>query len=222
MNIQLRFYKRFDADLLSLYDAGIRVNTLIRDALDGLAHGTPRKFLVPQVVSHDLNDRQFIHTSINITDPETIKMLKAIKHGYRCSFCKMVLRDALVFQSLGVYFSDSRYLQEAQDRIDEYLTSTHEGVDVCKFRKKKKLRAEEVLGDNALKEDVRKSLEEAMNVDIDSVLSEEEMMENQVSLDIPDDPSEDRAYEENNEDDNATDLLNLFSTILTNEENENA
>ena len=64
------------------------------------------------------NDMKTFHTRFLVerTDEKTIYMLKNIKHRYRNSFCKAVLRNALIQQNLTVFFSknSAQYLIQLQ------------------------------------------------------------------------------------------------------------
>lgn len=128
MRLQIRYYKRFDTDLLALFEAGYPLNKYFKNALYAYAHGEEYHLYVRDCKPHDLNGPQFIHTIINVTDKESIELMRNIKHGYRNAFCKMLLREALVYQYLGAYFADdeaaAKYIKREKRRIAEYSTST--------------------------------------------------------------------------------------------------
>ncbi len=128
MRLQIRYYKRFDTDLLALFEAGYPLNKYFKNALYAYAHGEEYHLYVRDCKPHDLNGPQFIHTVINVTDKESIELMRNIKHGYRNAFCKMLLREALVYQYLGAYFADdetaAKYITKERRRIAGYSTST--------------------------------------------------------------------------------------------------
>ena len=113
MNVEIRLYKRFDMDLVSLYDSGYSVALMIRDAVLGYANGTPVYFFIDEPVQFDLNDKKNVHMRVTIPDSEqkAVYVLKNIKHGYRNTFCKILLRNALVQQNLSGFFADTALSQ---------------------------------------------------------------------------------------------------------------
>ncbi len=116
MNIEIRIYKLFDTDLVALVDNGFPVTTMMREAVIGYAHGTPVFYKMDEHIYFDMNRKKNVRIRFDIpdSDKQTIYLLKNIKHGYRNSFCKMVLRNALTQQNLSGYFAkhDLLKLQE--------------------------------------------------------------------------------------------------------------
>jgi len=124
MYLELRLYKRFDGDLLALKRQGLPVAKMTKQALVSYANGKKTRFLIPACQPYDINGEQRYHVRIHISDAAACELLKHIKHGYRNSFAKAILRDALVTQSLGVYFSDSdeskKYFEKENSRISSF------------------------------------------------------------------------------------------------------
>ena len=133
MVVEIRIYKRYDMDLFSLFDAGLPVPLMIRDAVVAYAHATPLHYLIDETVPFDLNGKTTLHTRINIpdTDKKTIYMLKHIKHGLRNNFCKMVLRNALIQQNLCGYFSDNNLFELQKKNFSEHDVSLINNVIPC-------------------------------------------------------------------------------------------
>lgn len=125
MNVEVRFYKRFDMDLFALFDAGYPIAELMREAVQGFAHKQPVHIEINDPLFFDSNDKNTFRTRFVIPndDVETINMLKTIKHRCRSNFCKAVLRNALVNLPLTAYFSyDSDYsLYEGLSDVDTSL-----------------------------------------------------------------------------------------------------
>ena len=134
-NIELRLYKRFDADLLALQYAGIPVKTLMVNAVTSYANGQHYKIYISETRLHDLNGSQKYHVKCTFKDEKAVALLKSIKYGFRNAFCKTILRDALMHQNLGVFFSDDNYLSLENERIQ---TQPHENCVICDFDGKNK------------------------------------------------------------------------------------
>ena len=117
LELDLRFYKRYDVDLIALHKAGAPLGEYIKMALAAYTTGKPFHIFIPFAPDHSFDDRQLLHTSVKIDDPATERMLLQIKHGYRNSFCKLILRDAIIFQNLSIYSSDPGYRRMERERI---------------------------------------------------------------------------------------------------------
>ncbi len=109
MVVEIRLYKRFDTDLVALVDAGYPVASMIRDAVVGFSNGSPVNFLLDEPVNFDLNGKVSVHTRFNVpeSDERTCYVLRNIKKGYRNTFCKVILRNALIRQSIAGFFADA-------------------------------------------------------------------------------------------------------------------
>ena len=119
MDIEIRLYKIYDADLISLAAAGYSIATMMRDAIVAYANGAPLHYYIDEVIDADFNIIKTVHTrfSVPASEAKAVYMLKHIKHRSRNMFCKAVLRDALVQQNLLVFFAkDSEpYLYPLKD-----------------------------------------------------------------------------------------------------------
>ena len=130
---EIRLYKRYDTDLLALCDAGYSISLMIKDALYGYAHSTPVHIYIDQLIPFDLNKKTSVHTRFTIPDSDlqTCYLLRNIKHGYRNSFCKNVLRNALVQQNLVAYFADNSMLRLQSDNLQQTNLSALPNLKPC-------------------------------------------------------------------------------------------
>ncbi len=108
MKVEVRLYKRFDVDLVSMVDAGYPVSTMMKDALISYANGDPIHYLIDENLEYSFRNKNSVRFRLTIPNEErnAIYVLQSIKHGYRNNFLKSLLRNALVQQNLGCYFSD--------------------------------------------------------------------------------------------------------------------
>lgn len=113
MVVEIRLYKRFDTDLLALCDAGYSISAMMKEAVIGYANAYPVHFYMDELIPFDSNDKKMIHTRFIVpdSDKKTCYMLKHIKYRHRNSFCKAVLRNALVQQNLISFFADETLYQ---------------------------------------------------------------------------------------------------------------
>lgn len=107
MVVEIRLYKQFDTDLVALADAGYSVSSMIKAAVKGYANGYPVHFYIDEIIPFDMNDKKTVHTRFTIpeSDKKTCYLLRNIKHGYRNTFCKAVLRNSLIQQNLTGFFA---------------------------------------------------------------------------------------------------------------------
>lgn len=108
MFVEVRIYKRWDTDLLSLLDAGYPLFLMIRDAIISYANGIPLHYYIDEPIDFDLNGKKTVRSRFEIPKNESnaIYLLKNIKHGYRNTFCKVLLRNALVGQALAGFLTN--------------------------------------------------------------------------------------------------------------------
>lgn len=109
MNIEIRIYKRYDTDLLSLHDAGYSVTKMMEKAVSSYANGLPCHFFIDEMLPFDMNDKKSVRLRLKFKDNDynTVNLIRNIKHGYRSNFCKQVLRNSLIQQNLLCYMSDA-------------------------------------------------------------------------------------------------------------------
>ena len=118
MNIEVKLYKTFDADLLSLQDAGISIPMMVRLTLFYFCRGRRLRIHTPSYLRYDLDGKKrCTHYSINISDPVTERYLRSnLKKMQRTAFIKAVLRDAMMDQAVGVYLAGDKILDE-EDKL---------------------------------------------------------------------------------------------------------
>ena len=76
-------------------------------------------------------DKKMVHLRLLVEDPECINLLKQIQPGYRNSFCKMLLREALAHNSFASLLTRKDYIQLEKRRIRE---SSDENTVPCPKR----------------------------------------------------------------------------------------
>lgn len=113
MNVEIRLYKRFDADLISLYEAGYSVTMMMKEAVIGFANGSPIHFYVDEITDFQMGVDSTFRSRFSIPDSDvkTVYMLKHLKPRCRNAFCKAVLRNSLVQQNLTCFFTDASLYQ---------------------------------------------------------------------------------------------------------------
>ena len=133
--INLRLYRRFDADLIALNEH-IPVNVVIEALLDAYAKGKRMRIIPEKCLPFNIGNRKGIHLTVTVRSEESSKLMAQIRPGFRNQFCKSILRDALVTDPLWVYFSDDQYTKRENERIHGIIDS--EAVIVLPFGLKKK------------------------------------------------------------------------------------
>lgn len=117
MLVEVRIYRRHDADLIMLKSYGVNISKMMRLALENYVAGQRIKFRLPDSHACDISNCSMLRYRLNIQNPEVIKLLKSIKHGYRNQFCKALLRDMLDCGSLGVYLGTDGAIEFENKRI---------------------------------------------------------------------------------------------------------
>lgn len=133
MFVEMRYYKRFDPDLIALFEAGVNLNEYVPEIIDAYANGKEYHLYVPFCKNHDMNGQQLIHKRVFISDNESIQLLKGIKHGYRNSFCKMLIREVLVYQNLSAFFADQKLIQRENVRTHKKDLSEYENLIIAQM-----------------------------------------------------------------------------------------
>lgn len=119
MLVEIRIYRRHDADLMMLRSYGANISKLMRMALDNFADGRRIKIRLPDAHFHDMSGCTMLRYRLNIQNPKVVNLLKQIKKGYRNQFCKALLRDSLDCEPLGVYMETSLIEQENSRVLSE-------------------------------------------------------------------------------------------------------
>ena len=218
--VELRYYKRFDLDLLSLMVSGINLNAYLPAVLQGYAKGEPVKLIIPFCKEIDSNGIQMLRAGIKITDPASISLLEGIKRGYRNAFCKMILRESLMFQALGVYFSRRSLIEKENERIHLADIDNVPNHIICKPEKRTKSYAAKVLGNKAVKPTRKKTDKqpEAVRQIEESSINPEPVKESTETLKknpTPVEPPNDDTVPGSSD----SDLLSVFKSMMQGGEN---
>lgn len=113
MIVEIRLYKSHDTDLVALCNAGYCISNMLKEAIIAYANGTPMHFIVDEFIPFEVSGTKSVRTRFTMPDSEVkaCYILRNIKKGYRNSFCKAILRNALVQQNLNCYFTDPNLVQ---------------------------------------------------------------------------------------------------------------
>lgn len=139
MKVELKLYKTFDADLISLNSNGISISALIKTALYNYARGEITRFYVPECKPFELDGRKrFIHIAANIDDTVSIDFLRhQLKPRQRAAFLRTLLRECLVTQQLGAFLKNDAWIAKETARIQGIDVSAIENAVELKFEERK-------------------------------------------------------------------------------------
>lgn len=246
MYLEIRYYKRFDPDLIALIQNGVDLTSQLPAIIKAYAHGETYHFYVPSSFCKtvDLNEQKQIHNRVTITDEKSIQLLSKVREGYRNTFCKILLREALLHQNLSAFFLDQEIIQKECARVQNMDTDTENIVTATtasfKGQQKKKNESRKMNKDRKDRRFIKvisdeKSKQEAMDektkrldnkTPFDNVLFAEnnekfsEIKEND-SKKNPDeilsfDATENKmnTMKENSENKNTSDLFSIFSSMI--------
>ena len=140
MVVEIRLYKKNDMDLVALADAGYSIPAMLQEAVIAYANGIPLHFLIDEITPFDKNGKQTIHTRFRIPDSEqnAVFLMKNIKSGCRNSFCKILLRNALIQQNLSGFFARNELLQLQSINVQNINLSAMQNVKLCSSYKSAK------------------------------------------------------------------------------------
>lgn len=227
MLVEVRIYRRHDADLIMLKSYGVNISKMMRLALENYVAGQRIKFRLPDSHACDISNCSMLRYRLNIQNPEVIKLLKSIKHGYRNQFCKALLRDMLDCGSLGVYlgteetieFENKRIRTEAMVADDELglISKRNQITKNIQFKKRERVQAEKISKtlDNVEKEERK---EEERNKKIIEGIFDKKT--------VPDEPTElmfgiddldgelNTPQLKDNEDARASNIFSMFNDLL--------
>lgn len=209
--VEIRIYKLFDTDLVALADSGFPVCEMMKTAVICYANGSPANFIIDEPLYFDLNRKKNVRLRFNIppNDQKTLQLLKNIKHGYRNSFCKMVLRDAMVRQNLSCYFAE----QELIDVLHKHnIAVPRHGVIALSSLKKDK-RALTALIKKSLGDEVASAYIEEEPVEAEPVEAEREVVEPPKEKPAPSPAPVKKEPRKKTEPKGATDILAAFDAL---------
>lgn len=107
MEFEVKFYRLHDLDIVGLRDLGYPIQAMLKKALIGYANGSPVHYIVNEPNAMTLTGAKSFRVKINMKDEATIAMLRTIRSRQRNSFCKALLRNSLMHQSLAPYFTNN-------------------------------------------------------------------------------------------------------------------
>lgn len=120
--IEIRLYKAHDPDLIMLTSYGISISSLVKKALLNYVEGKNEKYYIPRSKPCTAQNKSYRY-HISIEDPRVAELMQNIKFRYRNAFCKALLRDMLLIDPLGIYFSQNAQIEYETNRIKEIATS---------------------------------------------------------------------------------------------------
>lgn len=121
MEIEVKFYRIHDLDIVGLRDMGYPIQAMLKKALIGYANLSPVRFLITEANAISFSDVKSFRVKIRTDDEATIKLLKNIRKRHRNAFCKAVLRDSLMHQALFPYYVTDSTSDMEKASIDDAL-----------------------------------------------------------------------------------------------------
>lgn len=138
MLVEIRIYRRHDADIMMLKSYGVNISKLMKAVLENYVIGKRVKYQLPGSQVCDISQCTMLRYRLNIKNPDVISLLKNIKKGYRNQFCKALVRDSLEAEPLGVFFEDKDYIDDESKRLQNASENTEINLDNKKTEKTKK------------------------------------------------------------------------------------
>lgn len=143
----IRFYLRYDLDLLSLKAQGVSLQQLAKIAIKSYAYGERVKIVPPSSKEIEIDSIKSIlkqekrkdnnqtikkamscRCEITIKDPEEVKLLHQIRTSYRAQFIKTLMRNILEEQPLIPYFDQIDAINKENRLLTELETDTAPSV----------------------------------------------------------------------------------------------
>ncbi len=122
--INIRLYKTHDLDLIMLTSYGINISKLVKKALLNYVEGKNEKYYIPYSMYCAKQDKSKYRYSVSIENQKIADLMQHIKFRNRNAFCKALLRDMLLIEPLGIYFSQNAQIEFETNRIKEIANST--------------------------------------------------------------------------------------------------
>lgn len=122
MEFEVKFYRLHDLDIVGLRDLGYPVQAMLRKALIEYAHGNPIHYIIDEPDAMTFTETKSFRVKIRLKDEDTIAMLKSLRPRHRNGFCKALLRNSLVHQTLAPYFSKNVCSPLEQKCIDAAMS----------------------------------------------------------------------------------------------------
>ena len=125
MRVELKLYKNYDADLISLNANGISVTMLMKKALEYYVRGQQITFVVPNAIPFTLKEKKrTYHLLFEIKDKTSVDFLRReIKEGWRTAFFKTLVRSCLLTPQIAVFLKNDTTIKKETERIKLYCLS---------------------------------------------------------------------------------------------------
>lgn len=147
MRVELKLYKNYDADLISLNANGISVTTLMKKALEYYVRGQQITFVVPNAIPFILKEKKrTYHLLFEIKDKPSVDFLKReIKEGWRTAFFKTLVRSCLLTPQIAVFLRNDTTIKKETERIKLIRLEGLENVVLLEPKKNKRITIDDIL-----------------------------------------------------------------------------
>lgn len=147
MRVELKLYKNYDADLISLNANGISVTTLMKKALEYYVRGQQITFVVPNAIPFTLKEKKrTYHLLFEIKDKQSIDFLRReIKEGWRTAFFKTLVRSCLLTPQIAVFLKNDTTIKKETERIKLIRLEGLENVVLLEPKKSKRITIDDIL-----------------------------------------------------------------------------
>lgn len=147
MRVELKLYKNYDADLISLNANGISVTMLMKKALEYYVRGQQITFVVPNAIPFTLKEKKrTYHLLFEIKDKPSVDFLKReIKEGWRTAFFKTLVRSCLLTPQIAVFLRSDTTIKKETERIKLIRLEGLENVVLLEPKKNKRITIDDIL-----------------------------------------------------------------------------
>lgn len=147
MRVELKLYKNYDADLISLNANGISVTMLMKKALEYYVRGQQITFVVPNAISFTLKEKKrTYHLLFEIKDKPSVDFLRReIKEGWRTAFFKTLVRSCLLTPQIAVFLKNDTTIKKETERIKLIRLEGLENVVLLEPKKSKRITIDDIL-----------------------------------------------------------------------------
>ena len=147
MRVELKLYKNYDADLISLNANGISVTMLMKKALEYYVRGQQITFVVPNAIPFTLKEKKrTYHLLFEIKDKQSVDFLKReIKEGWRTAFFKTLVRSCLLTPQIAVFLKNDITIKAETERIKLIRLEGLENVVLLEPKKSKRITIDDIL-----------------------------------------------------------------------------
>ena len=147
MRVELKLYKNYDADLISLNANGISVTMLMKKALEYYVRGQQITFVVPNAIPFTLKEKKrTYHLLFEIKDKPSVDFLRReIKEGWRTAFFKTLVRSCLLTPQIAVFLKNDTTIKKETERIKLIRLEGLENVVLLEPKKSKRITIDDIL-----------------------------------------------------------------------------